>query len=183
MLSADQAADRLGIKVPSLYAYVSRGLVERHTVADGRSMFDAASIAALASRGRPRVSSKQTLAEPADRDAASRASTRSAISYRGHDVTQLCGQRTFEEVAEMLWLGSFETPATAVVAAPVASAEPATPRWCRCVERLRIGVGLRRAPPIRSARTSIRRASPLPGATPWPRWSPRSPTRPRRRHG
>ena len=163
MLSADQAAERLGIKVPSLYAYVSRGLVERHTAADGRSMFDASSIATLASRGRPRVSSKQTSLNLLIETQITRIDSH-RIFYRGHEVTELCGRRSFEEVAEMLWLGSFGELTGVVVR--VAGGDRHS--WDRRGSSCRCASGCASAwptppQPIRSAPTSIRRVSPLSG--------------------
>ena len=54
-ISAAEAAERLGIKQASLYAYVSRGVLARRRSADGRaSLFDPDEVAGLARRGRPR---------------------------------------------------------------------------------------------------------------------------------
>ena len=54
-IGAAEAAERLGIKQASLYSYVSRGVLTPRRGADGRaSLFDAAEIAGLARRGRPR---------------------------------------------------------------------------------------------------------------------------------
>ena len=54
-IGAAEAAERLGIKPASLYAYVSRGVLTRRREPDGRaSMFDAEEIEELAQRGRPR---------------------------------------------------------------------------------------------------------------------------------
>ena len=48
MLTTEEAARRLGVKVPTLYAYVSRGLLESHRDPARRgSLFDLADIEAL----------------------------------------------------------------------------------------------------------------------------------------
>ena len=53
MLSTEEAARRLGVKVPTLYAYVSRGLLESHRDPSRRgSLFELADIEALAARSR-----------------------------------------------------------------------------------------------------------------------------------
>ena len=45
LLTAAEAASRLGVKPATLYAYVSRGTLRRQRAADGRtSLFDAASL-------------------------------------------------------------------------------------------------------------------------------------------
>src|ERR1700734_1320993 len=53
LLESEEAARRLGVKLPTLYAYVSRGLLTSQRAADGkRSLFDAEQIEALARRSR-----------------------------------------------------------------------------------------------------------------------------------
>ena len=53
MLTTEEAARRLGVKVPTLYAYVSRGLLESHPDPARRgSLFDLDEIEALAARSR-----------------------------------------------------------------------------------------------------------------------------------
>ena len=53
MLTTEEAARRLGVKVPTLYAYVSRGLLESHRDPSRRgSLFDLAQIEGLAARSR-----------------------------------------------------------------------------------------------------------------------------------
>ncbi|MEO5723352.1 MAG: citrate/2-methylcitrate synthase, partial [Ilumatobacteraceae bacterium] len=104
MLTADAAATRLGIKVESLYAYVSRGLIERHLGTDGRSRFDDRSVEALARRGRPRISSRQSSLNLLIETHLTSIDSHH-IYYRGHDALALAGTHTFEQVAELLWSG------------------------------------------------------------------------------
>ena len=53
MLTTEEAARRLGVKVPTLYAYVSRGLLESHPDPSRRgSLFDLGEIEGLAARSR-----------------------------------------------------------------------------------------------------------------------------------
>ena len=53
MLTTDEAARRLGVKVSTLYAYVSRGLLESHRDPARRgSLFDLAEVEGLAARSR-----------------------------------------------------------------------------------------------------------------------------------
>ncbi|MFI9558103.1 citrate synthase [Nonomuraea endophytica] len=102
-IDAATAADRLGVKPATLYAYVSRGVLKRRH--DGRrSMFDAAEIEQLARRGRPRGQPPELVIE-------------SSITglgldrpyYRGHDALTLARTHTFESVAELLWTDSPST--------------------------------------------------------------------------
>ncbi len=101
-IGAAEAAERLGIKPASLYAYVSRGLLARQRDPDGRgSLFDAAEIERLARKGRPRR-------PPAGTDLVIESAltqiTPEHFRYRGRDVTALAVGWTFEDVARLLWL-------------------------------------------------------------------------------
>ncbi len=104
-LTAAQAAQRLGVKPATLYAYVSRGVLRRDRAVDGRgSLFDSEEVERLARRGRPRrpagvadITVESALTEiSGDR-----------LRYRGLDVIRLATSRTFEDVAELLWTGEF----------------------------------------------------------------------------
>lgn len=53
MLDSEEAARRLGVKLPTLYAYVSRGLIASERSTDGRrSLFAADDVERLARRAR-----------------------------------------------------------------------------------------------------------------------------------
>lgn len=101
MLESEEAARRLGIKLPTLYAYVSRGLLVSHPSDDPRRrLFDVDDVEQLArrSRGGRRVESRL-------------ASVTTGITqirddgpyYRGQRVTELASVARFEEVADLLW--------------------------------------------------------------------------------
>src|SRR5262249_44372871 len=110
LLTAESAADRLGVSRATLYAYVSRGFVRRPPARDDprRRLYSAADIDRLAgnkSRGRkasdiaaatldyglPALASGITLIE-GDR-----------LLYRGRDAAQLAGEASLEETARLLW--------------------------------------------------------------------------------
>lgn len=119
LLTAADAARRLGVKPATLYAYVSRGTLRRQRGADGRtSLFDAGEIEALARRGRPRrpagslditVESRLTQISPG------------GLRYRGHDALGLACTRSFEDVAELLWTGTLPQAAGPGWRAPAAA--------------------------------------------------------------
>jgi len=110
-LTAAQAAQRLGVKPATLYAYVSRGVLRRDRAADGRgSLFDSEEVERLARRGRPR---RPAGAADITVESAITEITGDSLRFRGHDATRLAVTRTFEEVAELLWTGEFP-PAHAV---------------------------------------------------------------------
>lgn len=109
MMTTHEAARRLGIKVETLYAYVSRGLIESQVAADGRSsVFDARSIEELARRGRPRQSSRSTSLNMLIETRVTSLSAQ-GVRYRGLPTAELAVTRTFEDVAELLWLGELPT--------------------------------------------------------------------------
>ncbi|HLV72881.1 MAG TPA: citrate/2-methylcitrate synthase, partial [Vulgatibacteraceae bacterium] len=102
-IDAATAAERLGVKPATLYAYVSRGVLRRRRAADGRrSLFDAAQVEELARRGRPRR-------PPGPGDLAIESEITALGTdrpyYRGRDVLDLARNRTFEDVAAWLWTG------------------------------------------------------------------------------
>ena len=103
-LTASEAAERLGVKPATLYAYVSRGVLARRRAPEGQSLFDPAEVERLARRGRPRraTGSSEVVIE-------SRITALGADRpfYRGHDALDLAAEASFEEVAEGLWTGEF----------------------------------------------------------------------------
>jgi citrate synthase len=104
MLSTEEAARRLGVKVPTLYAYVSRGLLQSHPdQGPGRrgSLFDLDDIEALAARSR---GGRQTATRLATiTTGVTQLDQRLGPIYRGRPATELAVDSTFEEVAELLW--------------------------------------------------------------------------------
>lgn len=99
---APEAARRLGVSLPTLYAYVSRGRVSRVTAADGRaSLFDVAELDALNTR-----SKRSSAAPPPTIDVLIASSVaqlnEDGLSYRSHSVESLIDE-PFESVAELLW--------------------------------------------------------------------------------
>ena len=102
MLTTEEAARRLGVKVPTLYAYVSRGLLESHRGPAGRgSLFDLAEIEALAARSR---GGRQTATRLATiTTGVTQLSQEAGPLYRGRAATELATSMRFEDVAELLW--------------------------------------------------------------------------------
>jgi citrate synthase len=102
LLTTEEAARRLGIKVTTLYAYVSRGLLESHRDPNGRrSLFDLADVEGLAARSRggrqtaTRLATITTGVTQLDQD-------RGPV-YRGRLATELAAGTSFEDVAALLW--------------------------------------------------------------------------------
>ncbi|HEY4332454.1 MAG TPA: helix-turn-helix domain-containing protein, partial [Ilumatobacteraceae bacterium] len=95
-MTAPEAARRLGVKVETLYAYVSRGLLERQPAADGRSsLFDVRAVERLALRGRPRQSSRSTSLNMLIETSITSLSP-TGVRYRGHLSSELARTHTFE---------------------------------------------------------------------------------------
>ena len=115
-LTAKEAAAALEISLPTLYAYVSRGLI-RSEPGTGKSrarQYRRADVEALQARkalrqnparaaesalhfGSPVLTSAMTLIEDG------------RFYYRGHDAVQLAQRESFEAVASLLWRGTLDT--------------------------------------------------------------------------
>jgi citrate synthase len=101
MLESEEAARRLGVKLSTLYAYVSRGLLVSHPSDDSRRrLFDVDDVEQLArrSRGGRRVETRLasvTTGITQIRD--------SGPYYRGRQVADLASNTAFEDVADLLW--------------------------------------------------------------------------------
>jgi citrate synthase len=102
-LTVDEAATRLGVKPATLYAYVSRGLLQRTRGPHGRSQFARGEIDRLATSGRPRGVDVTEIAV----HSALTSIDEDHIYFRGLDALKLAEERRFEDVAEWLWLGQF----------------------------------------------------------------------------
>ncbi len=102
MLTTEEAARRLGVKVPTLYAYVSRGLLASHRDPNARgSLFDLSDVEALATRSRGGRQTATRLATVTT--AVTQLDQELGPLYRGHRATELAVHASFEEVAELLW--------------------------------------------------------------------------------
>jgi citrate synthase len=142
-LSTKEAAEQLGVKPETVYAYVSRGQLSSARAPGGRgSTFDPEEVAALARRNRREgnggpgsggemsVRTRLTLIEP-DR-----------YSFRGVDATELAARHSYEEIAEWLWTGwlepgvTFTAPEASVAAAR--RAVGALPEHTGPTDRLRV---------------------------------------------
>jgi citrate synthase len=102
LLTTEEAARRLGIKVPTVYAYVSRGLLESHRDPTGRgSLFDLADIEGLAARSR---GGRQTATRLATiTTGVTQLDQERGPVYRGRLATELATGTRFEDVAALLW--------------------------------------------------------------------------------
>ena len=113
-LTAKEAAAALGITLPTLYAYVSRGLI-RSEPGEGKTRarrYRQEDVAALQSRREWRRSPAKAVASALHWGAPLLESAITLIEdgrlyYRGHDVLTLPQERSFEEVARLLWQGEF----------------------------------------------------------------------------
>ncbi|GLF99654.1 citrate synthase [Streptomyces yaizuensis] len=123
-LTTRAAAERLGVKPATLYAYVSRGLLTSRRDPGGRgSTFDAAEVEALLRRNRRSADSGDG-GDPSQR-------IRTGITlidkdryfFRGVDATELARHHSYETVADWLWTGTlrpgirFTAPPRALAAA------------------------------------------------------------------
>lgn len=107
LLTSAQAAARLGVKPATLYAYVSRGLIERHPSPDGRtSLYDPSDLARLERRSTRRGGSPTEIVVASELTLIDGEGGR--LYYRGLDPVEACRSRRFEEIAGWLWTGNFD---------------------------------------------------------------------------
>jgi citrate synthase len=132
MLTAAEAAAQLGVKLGTLYAYVSRGWLKSYRRRVGReALYRRTDIEALRrmtmpERGRrarslPDASSWVTIAQPptADGSPSGVIVAESAVSsiidgqlaYRGYPIEEVVEHATYEEVCLLLWNGERSGPA------------------------------------------------------------------------
>jgi citrate synthase len=145
-LTTQQAADRLGVKPETVYAYVSRGILHSEREAAGRgSTFDRDEIDTLLDRGRrvrPQLAGARTWRGPVvDSDITMIADGR--LYLRGVDAVELSRALGFEAVASWLWTGDTDTqpfvpPAPSLACAT--AAVRALPDTTDLVSRLRVAV-------------------------------------------
>ncbi|MGW6468261.1 citrate synthase [Streptomyces rubiginosohelvolus] len=142
-LTTRQAAELLGVKPETVYAYVSRGQLSSVRAAGGRgSTFDAEEVRALARRSGRRDPS------PAGSDLAFRTGITliegDRCYFRGVDATELARRYGYEELAEWLWTGElrpgarFAAPDGTLAAAR--RAVEALPAHSGSTDRLRVAV-------------------------------------------
>lgn len=168
-LSANEAAQLLGVSVPTLYAYVSRGLLR--SLADGTSKrrhYDADEVRLLARR---RADAKR-VGKVAERtldwgvpvlESRITQIANGTLRYRGRDAISLAMTATLEEAAALLW----ECPPARVHAAPGAERWFDTARWLGRLDRWRDRPPLERALALLpAAAPDVSDVSDLPDAPP-----------------
>lgn len=153
-LSTQEAAELLGVKPETVYAYVSRGRLGSRRDASGRgSTFDAAEVEALARRTRPSRAEQRTGVDLSVRTGITLID-KDRYYFRGVDATELATAYSYEQVAEWLWTGvlragvRFSAPEEAVRAAR--HAVQAMPELSGPTDRLRVAaVAAGAADPLR----------------------------------
>jgi citrate synthase len=105
-ITVAEAAARLGVKRETLYAYVSRGLIESRTLDGKTSTFDADEVDALVrTRNRPRAGRVDTSIVSALTHVVDQ-----RVRVRGHDLVALVSAGvSFETVASLLWTGELRS--------------------------------------------------------------------------
>jgi len=139
-LTAAEAAERLGVKRQTLYAYVSRGLLESRPAPTGRgSEFDAAEVDALVRRSRLGRRTAQELTVVTEVTSLADG----VLSYRGQEVVPLASTESYEAVVNLLWTGERvweQLVAPAPTVARARSCVAVLPRSARLLDRLRVAV-------------------------------------------
>jgi citrate synthase len=101
MLQSEEAARRLGVKLATLYAYVSRGQLVSHRSPDGRrSLFDVDDVERLVRRTRD---SRRVEGRLATVTTSLTQLRDDGPTYRGQRATALASSASFEAVADLFW--------------------------------------------------------------------------------
>jgi citrate synthase len=182
MLTAAEAAQQLGVKLGTLYAYVSRGWLRSYRRKVGRqALYRRADVEALrdlvsTERGRrgrslPPASTWVTVAQPKGvesgapgviaAESAVSSIIESKLAYRGYPIEEVVAHASFEEVCLLLWSG--ERPVSEEIAA--LRAEVAGARLPSSVAAALAAVG-DDAPPV------LRLAAMMPVLAAWDRRQP-----------
>ncbi len=136
-MTVSEASERLGVKPPTLYAYVSRGVLSRARGSTARrTMLDAGEVERLARRGRPRRSSRPFLFEVEIETGLTEIRGHS-IRFRDRDAATLAGTVAFEQAATLMWTGTLPTTVPMWVGKSLD-----TSAGVDLVDRLRLGVVL-----------------------------------------
>ncbi|MFJ6081585.1 citrate synthase [Streptomyces sp. NPDC092369] len=154
-LTTKEAAEVLGVKSETVYAYVSRGQLSSRRVPGGRgSTFDAKEVETLARRNRRESAGSS--------GSGGELSVRTRITlietdryyFRGVDATLMATRHSYEEVAEWLWTGrlrpgvEFTAPDASVAVAR--RAVDALPEHAGPTDRLRVAaIAAATADPLR----------------------------------
>ncbi len=146
-MTSEAAVQRLGVKPETLYAYVSRGVVQSERIPGSRrSRFSRADVERLAARqrgGGGRAGGLEVLIETD----LTMLDPEGVLAYRGWDVVDAVADATFEEVASWLWHGTRDRvrfaapPAMIETAGRVGEALEAQP----VMDRLRAAIAAVRA--------------------------------------
>jgi citrate synthase len=131
-MSAAEAARALGVTRSSLYAYVSRGYV-RSEAAAGPSRerrYSREDVEALNRRKEERWDPEKAARRALHwgvpvLESAITLIANDRLYYRGYEATALARSRSIEQVASLVWTGSFDSPAVDVRVRSVAGARPA----------------------------------------------------------
>jgi citrate synthase len=155
-LTTKEAAELLGVKPETVYAYVSRGQLSSRRAPGGRgSTFDAAEVETLARRNR-RENAGSSGGSGSELSVRTRLTLIDGDRYyfRGVDAVELATRHSYEEVAEWLWTGrlrpgaAFGAPEASVAVAR--RAVDALPEHATPTDRLRVAaIAAATADPLR----------------------------------
>jgi citrate synthase len=142
-LAAPEAARELGISLPTLYAYVSRGLIRSEAAGEQRRArrYHAEDIARLKAgkeaRRDPGGAARMSLSWGMPvLDSAITLIADGRLYYRGRDALELAVTRSLEDVAGLIWLDQLESKPLGLFAPPDPRQLRTVMNWRRKVPRL-----------------------------------------------
>jgi citrate synthase len=130
-LTAQEAARELGISLPTLYAYVSRGLI--HSEATGGSKRTRRYWAEDVQKLKERQEQRRDPAKAVETalhwgapvlESAITLLANDRLYYRGYDALELATQRSVEQVAALIWTGELAPAGSALFSQAVGALSP-----------------------------------------------------------
>lgn len=114
-IRAREASERLGVSLPTLYAYVSRGFVRSQATAGSsrERRYSREDVERLRRRTEERRNPDKAAARALDwgmpvLESAITLIDGASFYYRGHDAVMLSRSRSIVEVASLIWTGAFD---------------------------------------------------------------------------
>ena len=150
-MTAKDAAALLGVKEATLYAYVSRGLIRSEAISEAprQRLYLAEDVQKLAARKAQRRDPTKVAREALHwgtpmLESALTLITENTLYYRGYDAVRLARERTFEEVAALLWTGRLEQAEQLFATKPLLASRmwPGADAHLPTLQRLQVALAL-----------------------------------------
>lgn len=141
-MTAQEVAARLGVKLDTVYAYASRGVLHvRRRPGSRQSLFDPDEVELLARRGRPRRSTRPAVLDLVVETGLTTIDDH-RVRYRGRDACRMARSHSFEQTARWLWIGQDPSSGQDPSAVPWEAYPVHVPDLPRVRDRIRAAVAV-----------------------------------------